>query len=306
MGFAGTAQAGPIIRNPAPLPTHPVGVRPGVIFPRGTFTPGIHLLPRSRKPDLIPVVSNPFNGVITVKNIGNATAGASKVVIACKNTGHFAGHFGPRVPRNCENTPAHIRNYYDVSLGGMAFSIRALRPGQSQRINIPDWRFVPHHLPTPGRPGASTPTPHWRPGTYNFTVVADGGGVVAESNERNNRVSTSMTVHMPQPDLIPVIAGSLPHLMLGIVNGGRATAGASWLEVRCRKVAGSGGCPDALNPLRSRVPSLSAGQRYRTFIPTGLSWSAGEYEFTATADVTGAVVESRENNNVKRAMVRQR
>lgn len=181
-GAASIAVAGMPITT---MTVRPMTVRPephknsGASTRTNTVTAMPHLLRparlavRVRKPDLIPVVKNPFDGVITVKNIGDGAARASKVLISCRKQGYAGSGDG------CVDSPPALKQY-DTS-NGMAFPVQALRPGQSQQVNIPKLAHIPnlHSLP-------------WQSGTYRFTVTADSGGAVAESNEGNNKVVTNM------------------------------------------------------------------------------------------------------------------
>jgi len=137
-----------------PITVRPVGVRPGV-------RPGVL---SGKKPDLVPVVlgSNPFIGIFKVKNQGGATAGASKLVVACKK---ISGHRGPG--GGCPDSPA-LTGLFDDSLGGLVVSIPSLRAGQVYTARL------------------SFGTLNWKEGKYKFTFNADATHVVAESNERNN------------------------------------------------------------------------------------------------------------------------
>jgi len=293
MGFAGTAQAGPIIQNPAPLPTHPVGVRPGVIRP--IDNPVFHPRPRGKKPDLVPMpqlIVTP--GTVTVKNQGNATAGASKVVISCRKTTGAV----PHGPRGCRNTPAHNRHYYDASLGGMAFPIHALRPGQFQRVSVPGWT-----LP-------------WPPGGYHFTVFVDGSRVVAESNERNNKMYWTIKVpgkpkpHGRKPDLIPLVSNPF-NGVITVKNVGGVRAGASKVVISCEHVGHRVGHPGPRSCALDRYYNASLGgvaisihalrphSSQRVTIPhwSRLPWASGGYYFTVIADGGRVVAESNEHNN---------
>lgn len=149
-------------RARGPITARPVGVRPGVLGPN------TRPKPRGKKPDLIPVLrgSNPFKLKFKVKNQGRVTAGASKLVIICKRIGYRGPGGG------CADSPS-LHRYYDTASNGLVISVPALRAGQTY---IPRFRVK----------GLK-----WAKGKYKFTFNADATHAVAESNERNNRQSTT-------------------------------------------------------------------------------------------------------------------
>jgi len=110
--------------------------------------------------------SNPFKLKFKVKNQGRVTAGASKLVIICKRIGYRGPGGG------CADSPS-LHRYYDTASNGLVISVPALRAGQTY---IP--RFRVKRL-------------KWAKGKYKFTFNADATRAVAESNERNNRQSTT-------------------------------------------------------------------------------------------------------------------
>ncbi len=256
-------------------------------------------------PDLIPQVSNPFNGVIIVKNIGNATAGASKLTVSCKKLGSGPGG-------DCPSTPALDALPADAS-GALLIPVPALHAGQVHTIHLPvqglKWDFSKD---------------------YRFTYKADATHVVAESNEKNNtqvarvasmhKIPKGSATHGNMPDLIPQVSNPFNGI-IKVKNIGNATAAASKLTVNCKKLGGgfaasAGDCPstttldalpaDSSGALLISVPALHAGQVHTIHLPVqGLKWGKGKYQLTYKADATHAVAESDESNNIK-TMVRQR
>jgi len=113
-------------------------------------------------PDLIPQVSNPFNGIIKVKNIGNATAGASTLRVNCEKIGGGFASGG-----DCPSNAALNSLPADAS-GALRISVHLLHAGQAYRITLPVQGLK------------------WRKGKYRFTYKADFTRAVAESNESNN------------------------------------------------------------------------------------------------------------------------
>jgi len=112
-------------------------------------------------PDLIPQVSDPFSGIIKVKNIGSATAGASKLTVNCKKLGGGPGG-------DCPSNPA-LNSIPTDSSGALVESVPPLHAGQVYTISLPvqglKWDLSKD---------------------YRFTYKADATHVVAESNESNN------------------------------------------------------------------------------------------------------------------------
>ncbi len=276
----------------------------GVAFPQDYCQPKTGSITHGNMPDLIPQVSNPLNGIINVKNIGGATAGASKLTVNCKNLGGGPGS-------DCPSTPA-LDSLHSNASGALVMPVPALAAGQSYKISLPVQGLK------------------WSKGNYRFTYKADATHAVAESNESNNKIVMTMnmlgTLHGKpvsngnMPDLIPQVSNPFNGI-IKVKNIGGATAGASKLTVNCEKVGGGfvaagGDCPstpaldsipsDASGALLESVPALHAGQVYTIALPVqGLKWAKGKYRFTYKADATHAVTESNESNNVEN-VVRQR
>ena len=115
-------------------------------------------------PDLVPIPSRLSNGVVSVRNIGNATAGPSVVTINCHKPGMTGG---------CVDIPA-------------AFVAAYTNPAYPNRlvVNVPrllSGRVFNHTLPFWAAMA-------WPSGTYNFDFVVDAGGTVPEgvAGEANN------------------------------------------------------------------------------------------------------------------------
>lgn len=110
---------------------------------------------------------NTAAGVVTVKNDGAAPAGPSVVTIKCqRRKPPVVGGGGgcPEIPRT------FMFNYTNPAFpDSLSINVGALAPGA----------VFNHALPFFG--GLV-----FAPGAYAFTVRADAGGVVAESNEGNN------------------------------------------------------------------------------------------------------------------------
>ncbi len=125
------------------------------------------------KPDLIPLISNPMNGVVVVKNIGTGPAGPSKLTLDCHKVGHVGGGGG------CVDPPASLAAvYHDPAFPDkVTVAIPALAPGASYSHTLSFWSVL-----------------KWPSGKYNFTGVADAANTVAESNEANNTAISTLAV----------------------------------------------------------------------------------------------------------------
>ena len=117
-------------------------------------------------PDLV-ADFNTDTGTVTVKNAGDAPAGATVVTIKCqRRTPPVIGGGGgcPEIPRK------FLPNYTNPAFPNtLAVNVGPLAPGATFN----------HALPFFG--GLAFPS-----GAYAFTTKADAGGAVPESNEGNN------------------------------------------------------------------------------------------------------------------------
>jgi hypothetical protein len=129
--------------------------------------------PGQAKPDLVPVLSSPMNGTVSVKNIGTGAAGASKLVLKCVKLGNTGGGGG------CADIPpALAAPYIDAAFpNSVVVNVPALAPGASYNHALSFW-------------GALV----WPKGKYQFNAAADAGAVVAETNEANNAASSVLAV----------------------------------------------------------------------------------------------------------------
>jgi hypothetical protein len=137
--------------------------------------PGKIILPPAsvRKPDLVPVLTNPMSGHLLVKNIGTGPAGASKLVLEC----HKAGHTG--TGSGCAEIPADVEaTYSDPAFPNkLTVHVPPLAPGAAWTTTLPFWSTL-----------------KWSSGKFEFKAVADAANTVAESNETNNTMSSTLTV----------------------------------------------------------------------------------------------------------------
>jgi len=120
---------------------------------------------RSPHPDLVPVASDPFFGIVYVENDGDSTAGASKLLMTCKQS---------KQSGECPTSSA-MEDLYDGKLGGFVKDLPPIPAGQVKRVVFPMSGLV------------------WEKGIYTFSVTADAGRAVAESSEDNN--TAIKTVH---------------------------------------------------------------------------------------------------------------
>ena len=134
-------------------------------------------------------------------------------------------------------------------------------------------------------------------GSHKLRVVADGSGVVAESNESNEAAKTVAVKNAPNLAITgftmasSATAGENIKLYFNVVNGGETLAGSSYVylydgDTKINGVA---------------VKQLAAGEVYATgmTIKAGVL-SAGSHTIKLVADATGKVAESNENNTVSR------
>ncbi len=125
------------------------------------------------KPDLVPVIPNPMNGHVEVKNIGTCPAGPSKLTLDC----HKQGHVGPG--GGCADLPPTVAAVYNdpafPDKGTIA--VPALAPGAAFNHTLSFWGSL-----------------KWTSGKFDFKAMADAANVVAESNEANNTATSVLTV----------------------------------------------------------------------------------------------------------------
>jgi len=247
-----------------------------------------------RKPDLIPLIVNADQGIVQVKNIGRATAKASKFVANC-NIYDSREVF----VRSC-TARTYLPNF-DANRLLLNYRIPPLKPGESHEIHL----FGPDAWPR-------------NSGRYHLKVYVDQGGDVEESSEGNNSTKfTSLYVNHDltsgsktasnMADLIAV--ASDPFFGIAYVeNKGDTGAKASKLLMTCAQAGQKGGCPtnDAMERIYDftlggyviDVPALPAGKVQRVIFPIpNWMWKKGTYTFTLTADASNVVAETSESNN---------
>jgi hypothetical protein len=132
-------------------------------------SPGIPPVIVVKAPNLVPIASRMAKGTISVRNTGSVAAGPFKVTVECKNLGRGGCAEPPRDAAAAYDDPA-FPNKLTVLVPGLA-------TGHVFNHKITFWDGLA-----------------WPSGNYEFTVVADAGGVVAETNEGDNSGGTVMNV----------------------------------------------------------------------------------------------------------------
>lgn len=119
----------------------------------------------AKSPDLVPIPSRMLNGGVSVRNAGAAGSGPSVVTVVCEKVGGGS----------CAESPA-LKQYENAAYpNALVVNVPALAAGHVHSHTLPFWKSL-----------------KWGPGTYQFTVTADAGKQVAESNEGNNVGVASM------------------------------------------------------------------------------------------------------------------
>lgn len=113
----------------------------------------------AKSPDLVPVASRMLQGGVSVRNAGTGQAGASVATVVCQKIGGGS----------CAESPALKKYENPMYPNALVVNVPALMPKQVHTHMLPFWKSL-----------------KWAPGTYQFTVTADAGKQVAESNEGNN------------------------------------------------------------------------------------------------------------------------
>jgi hypothetical protein len=113
-----------------------------------------------KAPELAPIASRMLNGAVSIRNTGTAAAGASVATVVCQKI-VGAG--------SCADSPA-LKKYENAAYpNALVVNVPAIQAGQVYTHSLPFWNSL-----------------KWDPGTYQFTVTADAGKQVNETNEGNN------------------------------------------------------------------------------------------------------------------------
>ncbi len=131
--------------------------------------PGIPPVIVVKASNLVPIASRMTKGTISVRNTGTIAAGPFKVTVECKNLGKGS----------CVDPPEDaVAPYEDAAFPNkLTVTVPGLAPGHVFNHKISFWDGLV-----------------WPSGNYEFTVVADAGGAVAETNEGDNSGGTVMGV----------------------------------------------------------------------------------------------------------------
>lgn len=124
---------------------------------------------KANAPNLVPIASRMTKGTVSVRNTGSADAGPFKVTVACKNL----------VRGGCVDPPkSELAPYTDAAFPDkLTVDVPGLGAGAVFNHKIAFWDALV-----------------WPGGNYEFTVVADAGGTVNETNEADNSGGTVMGV----------------------------------------------------------------------------------------------------------------
>src|SRR5260221_5398216 len=119
--------------------------------------------PQSLKPDLIPILHHPMDGQVTVKNIGNAPAGPSKLTLDCIKVSATHNGACPDLP------PSAAATYFDPAFPKNAtIQVPALAPGETFTHSLAFWNEF-----------------KWTSGNYKFVAVADAGRAGSQRKKEN-------------------------------------------------------------------------------------------------------------------------
>ena len=143
-----------------------------------TGQPEHHLPPappsQERLPDLVATLPVPMTGQLTIKNVGTATAAATKLTMDCQKEDS-----APDAQRTCPDLPSEAAaTYYDPAFPmNLTIKVPALAPGESFSHTLSFWSKF-----------------QWPSGKYKFTVIADAAHVLHESDVKNNIATSTLIV----------------------------------------------------------------------------------------------------------------
>jgi hypothetical protein len=133
-------------------------------------SPSVPPVITAKAPNLVPIASRMLKGTVSVRNTGSANAGPFKVTVECNVVGRRGG---------CAEPPKGAVAAYEVPAfpNKLTVSVASLAPGSVFNHKITFWDALV-----------------WPSGNYEFTVIADAGAAVAETNEADNSGGTVMGV----------------------------------------------------------------------------------------------------------------
>lgn len=140
-------------------------------------------------------------------------------------------------------------------------------------------------------------------GDYTLVACADGGKVIAETNEDNNCSGAPISIRSVQPDLVikkisATVSGGRVNYTVTVKNQGTTAAGEFWVSIYLSPDSGITGAGDDIWSAGTHLWSLRGGEEY-TFsgygsVPANLS---GTYYVGGFADSDKMVTEANEDNN---------
>jgi hypothetical protein len=125
------------------------------------------------KASLVPLLHHPMDGRISVKNVGSAPAGPTKLTLDCVRLG------APVQMNSCPDLPPSVAaTYFDPTFPRNAtIQVPTLTPGETFTLTLTFWSMVT-----------------WPTGKYRFTAIADAGHVVSTSTTEGNIATTTLVV----------------------------------------------------------------------------------------------------------------
>ena len=123
--------------------------------------------PTAKANDLVPIPARMLKGTVSVRNSGPAAAGPSVATVVCTKIGGGA----------CAESPAMAPFTNPAYPNAIVVAVPALAIGKVHSFKLPFWKSLV-----------------WPSGKFSFSVTADAGGTVAETNEGNNQKAAIMTV----------------------------------------------------------------------------------------------------------------
>ena len=125
----------------------------------------------SGKPDLVPLLHTPMDGWVGVRNRGTGDAGPSRLLIKCVREGPAGpGGVCPGLLASAIAPP-----FFSTPDGLLGLNVGAISCGKE--LSFPRVWFE---------------NTKWPSGTYRFTAIADAYNAVTESDEGNNKATSSL------------------------------------------------------------------------------------------------------------------
>lgn len=140
------------------------------------FRPAPKALPElpKLKPDLVPLLHKPMNGLVRVKNQGAGAAGPSLLTLDCRKRGHRGGGGG------CPDAPGLSRYSHPAYPDKVVIKIPALPAGKVYEHKLVFWNDLV-----------------WTSGIYGFVAIADVANTVDEAPGGETNNTTGSTLNTP-------------------------------------------------------------------------------------------------------------